>query len=49
MKTDPYRNNRKRRVALRTAEARAARRLRVPPIDLLDPIAQLDLIEELSA
>ncbi len=35
---DPYARNRKRSVALRTAEARAARRLRALPVDLLDPI-----------
>ncbi len=51
---DPYARNRKRSVALRAAEsrateARAARRLRVPPLalDLItDPI---DLPEEQSA
>ena len=43
---DPYARNRKRRVALRTAEARAARRLRAVPIDLIDPTALIDLLEE---
>ncbi len=49
---DPYARNRKRSVALRaaesrTTEARAARRLRVPPLELItDPI---DLTEERSA
>jgi hypothetical protein len=43
---DPYRSNRKRRVALRATEARASRRVRVPPLDLSDPT---DLTEEQSA
>ncbi len=42
---DPYRSNRKRRVALRAAESRAARRLRAVPPDLIDP-ALIDLPEE---
>jgi hypothetical protein len=43
---DPYRSNRKRRVALRATEARAARRLRAAAPDPIDPNALIDLLEE---